>query len=297
VLLLIGIACVALGIRLVSWARTSKKDRWPLYAVVPLAGVGLTIAGAPTGFLLSKSLGLLAMPLGLLWLATFVAILVLAWKARYRGAALATASFVALTLSGNEAVSDLASRAVEGSYADIRPFDRGHFDAIIVLGGGTASRPGGGVQLGASGDRLMLAARLYHRGQTPILVTSGSPIAGLSSHDSVRASVRIWRDLRIPDEAIVRVQGARTTSEEAPLHASLIRERGWRRVGLVSSAAHMPRALGLFEREGVRVIPLPAHVTSGAIEWRGFHSLIPTAGAALNIQTACWETVGRLAGR
>src|SRR5690606_35385752 len=101
------------------------------------------------------------------------------------------------------------------------------FDAVIVLGGGTGSTPRGEAQLGDAGDRVLLGARLYRRGRTPLLVTSGSAIPGVSTHDSVAATTRIWRELGVPAEAIVEVEGARTTSEEARLHTALVRERGW----------------------------------------------------------------------
>jgi uncharacterized SAM-binding protein YcdF (DUF218 family) len=192
----------------------------------------------------------------------------------------------------------MAVRSLEVAPA-VHPFDEAPLEAVIVLGGGTSSTPWGAAQAGESGDRVLLAARLYHRGQTPILVTSGSPIVGyLDGHDSVEATAEIWRDLGIPEEAIVRVPGARNTREEARVHAALIRERGWSRVGLVSSAVHFPRAMGLFNAEGVTPVPLPADFRgTHRLRFPELYDLIPAAGSLALLERAGWERLGAAVGR
>jgi uncharacterized SAM-binding protein YcdF (DUF218 family) len=297
-LFLAGIVAIVIGIARVRAARAASSPRWGAWIALPLAGLALAAIGMPRGLLLSKSLGLLAMPLGLVWAVLLGIVLVLAIERRSREAMIAGAIAVALTLAGNRPLADALLGVVEGEHAQTIPLDTEPFDAVIVLGGGTDDRPSGhAVQLGASGDRVILGALLYHQRSTPILVTSGSPIAGLSDHDAAAATRRIWLGLGVPDSAIVVIDGARTTSEEARLHAAWIRDRGFTRVGVVTSASHMRRALALFSAEGVRVVPVPADVRSERVEWRGFYSLIPEGRAAGDIHTACWELVGRLAGR
>lgn len=296
-LLLLGIVAIVIGIERARSARARSSRRWHAWLAVPLAGAVLVALGAPRGLLLTKSIGLLVMPLGLGWIALFVLSLVALAKHRWRDAVIAGSLFVALSLAGNEPLGDALDGWIEGEHASANPFAAGHFDAIIVLGGGTDARPGGGVQLGTSGDRVILAARLYHAGATPLLVTSGSPIRGLTTHDAAAATAQIWRHLAIPERAIVVIDGARTTSEEAHLHARWIRRRALSRVGLVTSAAHMRRALELFEAEGAHVVPLPADVHARPFDWHGFYSVIPQGRAAWRIHSAFWEMVGRLAGR
>jgi hypothetical protein len=58
----------------------------------------------------------------------------------------------------------------------------------------------------------------------------------------------------------------------------------------------MRRALGLFRREGVAVVPLAAD-HRGTPEWRGLFSVIPVGTGAWLQQKAAWEFVGALAGR
>ncbi len=295
-LVLLGIAAIVIGL---ARARAKRADdaRWRRWLALPIAGVASIAVGAPRGLLLTKSIGYLAMPLGLIWSALFALILVETVRNRWRYAAVFAALFVALTAAGNEPLSDVLDGVVEGEHATTRPFAQGRFDAVIVLGGGTDDRPGGEVELADSGDRVMLGARLYHAGLTPLLLTSGSPIEGLTTHDAAAATARMWRQLGIPESAIVEVDGARTTSEEARLHAAVLRRRNLTRVGLVTSASHMRRALGLFAAVGLRPIPLPADVHGRPFEWRGFYSVVPHGKAAERIHHDAWELVGRLAGR
>jgi uncharacterized SAM-binding protein YcdF (DUF218 family) len=297
-LFFLSVVGLAVALRLAIHHRGAAGWRRWLALSTPIGMLAAAVATAPRGYLLTKSIGALAMPMGASWLALAALTAGAAWRARPRLAALFAGGFALLTVAGSEPVADALNGWVEGAHARATPFDEGPFDAVVVLGGGTDETPRGRAQLGPSGDRVVLGARLYHRGLTPRLVTSGSPIAGLSSHDAVAATTRIWRELGVPREAIVQVHGARTTSEEAVHHARLIRERGWRRVGLVTSARHMRRALANFEARGVDVVPLPADVRSrGGVRWRGFYSLVPRGTAAADIHRASWELVGRLAGR
>ncbi|MBQ5345423.1 MAG: YdcF family protein, partial [Acidaminococcaceae bacterium] len=49
----------------------------------------------------------------------------------------------------------------------------------------------------------------------------------------------------------------RKTAEHARFTKELCREKGFRKVILVTSAYHMPRSAALFRREGVDFIPCP----------------------------------------
>lgn len=277
--------------------RARHRTGWQRSPILtPFLCVALAALTAPRGSLLVKSIGSMLMPLGLIWLALLALAIGAWWRGQHHLLMIFAALALALTLAGNDPLSDWLGGVVEAEHALARPFAAEPFDAVIVLGGGTDETAAGDPHVAAAGDRVVLGARLYHRRLTPILVTSGSPIEGLSHHDAAAATVRIWRELGVPEDAIVRVDGARTTSEEAVLHARLIRERGWRRVGLVTSAFHERRALALFRAEGVAVVPVPADVRSHPPEWHGFYSVIPKGLAAHGIHDACWELLGRLAG-
>jgi uncharacterized SAM-binding protein YcdF (DUF218 family) len=53
---------------------------------------------------------------------------------------------------------------------------------------------------------------------------------------------------------------SRNTYENALFTARLLRERGWRRILLVTSASHMPRAVLLFRHQELQVVPASTDV-------------------------------------
>lgn len=266
--------------------------------------VAVAVVAAPTGLILSKTIARSLLPLGLLWLAVvFITVLRLVVDDR-RNAMKSGALALALTLLGNEWIGQGMMQLLEAPFQG-DPFAEAPLDAVVVLGGGAQQAPHPGFELGPSGDRIYLGARLYFARRTPLLVTTGTPIEGFQvPFDSLEATAKLWRDIGVPDEAIVKVTGTRTTGEEARQVALLIRERGWRRVGLVTSAWHLRRATGLFARElrskgladAVVVVPLAAD-HRGTPTWEGLYSLVPTGNGAYLQQKAAWEWIGAAVGR
>ena len=63
-------------------------------------------------------------------------------------------------------------------------------------------------------------------------------------------------DLGVPPIAILCESEARDTAENASKTFALLRERGCKKILLVTSAWHMPRAQMLFKADGITVIPV-----------------------------------------
>ncbi len=55
---------------------------------------------------------------------------------------------------------------------------------------------------------------------------------------------------------------SRDTAENATLSAALLRQKGITRIALISQAWHLPRAVELFERQGLEVLPAPTGFSS-----------------------------------
>lgn len=129
-------------------------------------------------------------------------------------------------------------------------------DAIVVLGG-SVYRDG---TLGDSSlRRAIQGIVLYHRGLAPLIVFSGTSYAGSPVEAEVRASLA--RQLLVPDKAILLEPRAQTTAEEAHNIAPELLQRGVKRVLLVSSSLHLPRAVSRFEQYGLKVLPVVADDT------------------------------------
>lgn len=131
--------------------------------------------------------------------------------------------------------------------------------AIVVLGGGVRGarppqRPD--PDLGAAGDRVWHAARLYRAGKAERIILSGG-ITRTGDGSEADAMHVLLRDLGVPDAAIVIEGRSETTETNAQRVAELLARERVDGVLLVTSALHMPRARCLFERAGVRLVPAP----------------------------------------
>jgi uncharacterized SAM-binding protein YcdF (DUF218 family) len=132
----------------------------------------------------------------------------------------------------------------------------------VVLGGGLrpALPPRQAVEVAEGGDRLLTGLRLLRRGQAPLLVTSGARVS-FSANDPAQPEALSARALALelgaqPGQILVNPE-SRTTAEEAAHIGAMGRQRGWRRILLVTSGFHMPRSLATFQaRSGLEVIPV-----------------------------------------
>lgn len=251
----------------------------------------------PDRLVLQKHLTQLALPGGLAWLL-MAGLCLLAWEQRRRYALCGLLlAWSAYTLAGNEWLSHYCLSRLQEPYAGIDPLAAGPFDAVVVLGGSVGDTPSGQTQLTDAGDRVMLGARLFLTGRTANLVTTGSRIRGLSedARDQSERTAEIWTQLGIPAERIHRV-GGRTTQEESQSIGTLIGQRGWKRLGLVTSAWHMSRAQRLMQAQGLTMEPLPANFEAHAPDWTDF-SLVPEPSAFARMERACKEVLAGLVGR
>ncbi|MBI2159753.1 MAG: YdcF family protein, partial [Candidatus Rokubacteria bacterium] len=104
----------------------------------------------------------------------------------------------------------------------------------------------------------------YKGGLAPLIVFSGAAFEGRPAEAEVAA--RLARELGVPSERIMTETGARTTREEAARIARRLEPRAVRRVLLVTDSEHLTRALPLFERVGLEVLPAPADSVSSATD-------------------------------
>ena len=111
-----------------------------------------------------------------------------------------------------------------------------------------------------SGDvdylRVRHAAALQTRGRVRFLLVTGAGVGGDSGRELAKQALKAG----VPEPAIV-VEPRSTTTRENMLYASpIVREHGWTRVALVTSASHMGRALRAARRAMPEVEWTPAPV-------------------------------------
>lgn len=110
-------------------------------------------------------------------------------------------------------------------------------DALLVLG--TPTDEFGRVTQ-AQRWRVDEAIREYRRGRAQhILITGGPTLKGFVE---ARAMAGYARSQGVPSSALSEEDSAMTTVENMRDSARILQEHGWRRVEVITSAEHMPRA-------------------------------------------------------
>lgn len=210
-------------------------------------------------------------PVGLIWVSLAAATI---FAARRRCTAATTAAglgFALLAGCGSPAAGVYLMRSLEAPYLERNPLEQGAFEAVIVLGGGVAAAPNGVAEASSSGDRVVLAARLWHAGRTGRLLLSGAEASPHAPEKNpAQLAKEILIDLGVPATSIVTLGGA-TTYGEAAAVAAYLRRNPSGRVGLITSARHLRRSERLFAAAGATVEPLPADYRTLIPPWRAMH--------------------------
>ena len=124
--------------------------------------------------------------------------------------------------------------------------------AVVATIARTDAPAAGAIQADAalvlSGDvdylRVKHAAELVKQGRVKALLLTGQGVGG----DSAEAMKGEAIAAGAPASAIVLEAASTSTRENFAFAAPIIRERGWRRVALVTSQSHMARALATARR-------------------------------------------------
>jgi uncharacterized SAM-binding protein YcdF (DUF218 family) len=226
--------------------------------------------------LLSTVLWPLAQPSNLLLLLLALAAIG-TWRGRRRALRLLGAVTLTFAAVGLMPVGQWLLLPLENRFA--QPADLpARVDGVVMLGGSVA--------LGVSEARATVALRNEaERPTTLVELARAHPAARLlvtgGGEPVTEAAVllRFFRDQKLPLERVLFENRARDTWENAVLSQALAKPAAGERWLLVTSAAHMPRAVGCFETIGWPVIPYPVdYRTTGRLEpWLGGTSFFQRA--------------------
>jgi uncharacterized SAM-binding protein YcdF (DUF218 family) len=245
-------------------------------------------------FLLKKILAALILPpTGPILLALFGLWLTRAKSRRWQhgGLWLATLSLLGLVLLSLPVVGNALMAPLEPN-PPIAPEQLQRAQAIVILGGGSyhAAPEYGGDTVGYTTlERLRYGARLARQSRLPLLITGGAPYGGRAEAESMREALE--------QDFAVKVRWAETasrdTAENASLSAPMLKAAGITRIALVSHGWHLPRAIPLFEKQGLEVIAAPTSFSTGSPSL--VENLLP--GAMKHSRWALNEYLGRLYNR
>ncbi|PVB60931.1 YdcF family protein [Labrenzia sp. 011] len=176
-----------------------------------------------------------------------------AWtRGRRTGRLVAWAGVLGLAVCGFSPAANWLILPLEERFA--RPAQVDGFDGIIVLGGAVDTVVTGGrgdTALTTSGERITIAARLA--GQLPaakVIHTGGKGVVISSQSTEAEGAARLFEDFGIPAHRVILEDASRNTWENAVFTRELIDPRPGQRWLLVTSAYHMPRSMGVFEKAG-----------------------------------------------
>ncbi len=155
----------------------------------------------------------------------------------------------------------------------VRPDEPARIDGIVVLGGALDSEVNSvrqGWELNRSGDRFVETLRLaLAHPEAKILVAAGPAALAMEQEPEALAAQRLFTAFGIAPERLILDDKSRNTEENAQFARVLAGDLTGQTWLLVTSAFHMPRAVGLFRMAGFEAVPWPAdYLASGAEGWR-----------------------------
>lgn len=213
-------------------------------------------------FILSKTVAVLLRPSVMICVIGVIGLVLMGMGARRRryGRMLTIGSFVALVVLGMSPLGIVLTHALEVRFPKWEQGSRAP-DGIVVLGGALSpkmSRLRDEPIIGNDPGRILAIARLARAYPQARIVYSGGDGTLLAKDGAEADYVAPLLDMfGIPHERVVLEPRARNTFENAAFSKDIAKPKPGERWLLVTSAQHMPRAIGCFRQAGFSVEAYP----------------------------------------
>jgi len=241
-------------------------------------------------FVTVKLFGFFTQSLNILLILLLVSVAAGVLGARSLRMAASLVALAWLVLLGVIPIWDVLLRPLEDRFeapatlGGIRP------DGLIVLGGpldaGMVAETRGSVTLNASAERMTKALalarwypemRVVFSGYAGELFTKGASEADIARH--------FFEEQGLDQDRFTYENESRNTYESALITRQLVAPKPGETWLLVTSAAHMPRAMGVFREVGWPVVPIPVdYRTPKRDSWLQFNIALGSAKADLAIR-------------
>ncbi len=242
-------------------------------------------------FIISKLLWLLLAPSMLLLILAWLGLLLVLRHRRRAGLACLIVALGALAAIAVLPIGDAMLAPLEDRFPEVTvlPAD---VTGIIVLGGAIEtdlSAARGMPSLNEAAERmtsLVTLARHYPKARLAFTGGNGELIhAPMMEAEVARA---LWTQLGVDQSRITYESQSRTTYENAVLLKALLRPRPGQLWLLVTSAWHMPRAVGLFRQAGWTVLPYPVGYKTAPTLMTAIRGSLPERLAMVDRATHEW---------
>lgn len=191
-----------------------------------------------------------------------------------------------LYLLSIEPIKDMLYRPLENAYPAPQEIK---VDAVVVLGGGSYRT---GVLREDSMKRLLAGFLLHKKENIPVVLSGGSPPGSLPEAEVMK---QLLVELGVDEKSIITEVRSRDTRENALYVKEICERRSYKKVALVTSAYHMPRAVETFRSAGVDVVPYPTDFKQD--KRYNLYSFAPRMSVLHDSYKALREHLGRLAYR
>jgi uncharacterized SAM-binding protein YcdF (DUF218 family) len=216
-------------------------------------------------FVLSKTVGILLLPSNFLISLGILGLILTLTRFAALGRKLTYASIALLAICG---FSPLGNWLLYPLEQRIPAWDatRGAPDGIVVLGGSIdpkLSAAHGVTVFSGAVDRIITAAVLAYRYPNARIVLSGGN-ASLVADDVAKEAdhaAAVFESLGVFKDRLIMERRSRNTQENAVFTKAMVSPKPGEQWLLVTSAYHMPRAIGIFRKAGFDVQPYP-------VDWR-----------------------------
>jgi uncharacterized SAM-binding protein YcdF (DUF218 family) len=249
---------------------------------------------------ISKLLPLFIYPLGLVCLLMLFA-LWLCYRRSRKAYIPILLALIILAIAGNVQVGNRLIVSLERQYLPL--VEPPQADAIVILGGATRNHEPPRIMpdLSDRGDRLVYGAKLYQEGAAPKIILTGGRIDWYGGDSSEAESMATILELfDIPRDDMILESRSLNTHDNAIFTKEILEQEQFKKILLVTSAAHMPRSLAIFRRAKIDAIPAPADfmvsdrnlIESRYSKQSRILSLIPTAESLDFTTQALREYIG-----
>lgn len=249
-------------------------------------------------FYLSKIAWFFMQPSNLLVALAVLGALLLLGRYRRPGGIVLGAALAGIVVCGFSPFGHLLVLPLEDRFPLWQQGDARPPDGIIVLGGSFDTTVSAGreiVALNEAGERLTAFAELARRYPAAKLVFTGGSgriiFAGASESDVARS---LFAGLGIEPDRLILEDQSRNTWQNAVLTRDLVDPQAGERWLVVTSAWHMPRAIGCFRAAGfdVEAYPVDYRTRGWSDLWRPFSAV---SEGLRRVDTATREWIGLVA--
>jgi len=189
-----------------------------------------------------------------------------------------------LYLLSMEPVKDILYQPLESRYAIPQNLN---VDAIVVLGGGSYNT---GILKEDSMKRLLTGFILHKKYGLPLILSGGASVGKLPEAEVMK---QVLEELGVDKKSIITEVKSKDTIENAMYVKDICRQHGFKKIALITSAYHMPRAVDAFKKAGFEVLPYPTDFKQD--KRYNLYSFIPRMGVLNDSYKALREHLGTLA--